>query len=45
MIDRDYDDGQGTKEIESGLAFTTGEARIDCYFGSWLVNGGRESRK
>ena len=29
VIDRDHDDGQGAKKIETGLAFTIGETRID----------------
>jgi len=51
VINNDDDNGQRPEKIEAGLALTIGETRIDsepewrCYFGSWLVNGGRESRK
>jgi hypothetical protein len=39
VIDRDHDDGQSAEKIEAGLAFTIGETRVDCYFGSRVVNG------
>jgi len=42
VIDRDDDDGDRTKKIETRLALTIRETRIDGYFGSRLVNGGME---
>jgi hypothetical protein len=38
VIDRDDDDGESAEKIETRLAFTIGETRIDCYFPRLLLN-------
>jgi hypothetical protein len=45
VINDDYDDGQRTQKIETGLAFTIGKARINGCFGCGLVNAGNRSRQ
>lgn len=51
VINNDDDNGQRPEKIETGLAFTIGETRIDSelewrsYFGSWLVNGEGKNKK
>jgi hypothetical protein len=38
VIDNDNDNGQGAEKIETGLALTIRETRIDCYFVRLVLN-------
>jgi hypothetical protein len=45
VINDDDDDGESAEKIEPRLAFTIGEARVNCSLDSWFLNGGKRSRR